>query len=256
MIICVSIVSHRQSRMVQELLLDLQNSTMNEQVTLKVVVTHNADTDLIQDQFSFELLQVCNVRVQGFGQNHNQAFGLVSCDYFVVMNPDIRIRPGFSWENLTDMFDRKTAVVAPSVISVDGEVQDNARKFPSPIRIGLRLFKRLAYGYSGRDYFVGRIGSVVKVEWVGGMFMIFKPSAFRRVGGFDPNYFMYVEDADICYRIGGDGFNISFVSCDKVVHEGQYGSRKKIRYFIWHIKSLMRFFLMATYGSIRKFLSI
>ena len=41
---------------------------------------------------------------------------------------------------------------------------------------------------------------VLAVDWAAGSFLLFKASLFRKLGGFDPGYFMYCEDIDICWR--------------------------------------------------------
>ncbi len=43
------------------------------------------------------------------------------------------------------------------------------------------------------------------MEWVAGSFIAFKSSSYRKVQGFDENYFMYCEDIDICYRAKSQG---------------------------------------------------
>src|SRR5207244_1693792 len=55
------------------------------------------------------------------------------------------------------------------------------------------------------DTTLGRLGARLRraphrVDWVYGTFMAVRRDLFRRLGGFDPRYFLYGEDLDLCYR--------------------------------------------------------
>ena len=54
-------------------------------------------------------------------------------------------------------------------------------------------------------------------DWVARMFVMFRVSAFARHGGFDPRYFMYCEDVDICLRLQLRGGQILYL--DSVVSQ-------------------------------------
>jgi GT2 family glycosyltransferase len=40
------------------------------------------------------------------------------------------------------------------------------------------------------------------------------------VGGFDESFFMYFEDADLCYRLGKVGWEVHFAPVTTIVHVG------------------------------------
>ena len=50
--------------------------------------------------------------------------------------------------------------------------------------------------------------------------MLLRREAFEAVGGFDPAYFMYFEDLDLCERIGRAGWQNVYVPTAVIVHEG------------------------------------
>jgi GT2 family glycosyltransferase len=79
-------------------------------------------------------------------------------------------------------------------------------------------------------------------EWVGGMCMLFKSSAYSDVGGFDEAYFMYVEDVDICTRLWKSGFKVLVCPSAVVFHEARRASRKNLQHLRWHIAGLFRYF--------------
>lgn len=253
--ICISIVSHNQLKLVHGLLLDLTRSFQDCDHSFTVILTHNFGDQLITDDFGFDFLQINNLKIQGFGQNHNQAFKFVDCDQFIVLNPDIRLEPFFDWDHLLLNANDGVGVFSASITDDAGKVQDNARRYPTPLNIGRRICYRLIGKSIKPDYIVSD-SRVMNVDWVGGMFMVFNKHAFRSVMGFDEKYFMYGEDADICYRLNTKGYKVCYAFCNGVIHNAQYGSRKNIKYFRWHVLSIIRFFLRLTIGNILYYLRV
>lgn len=231
--------------MVKNLLTDLEASiNRSSGHTFEVLVTHNLPENSIRNTHTINITEIHNERRKGFGENHNAAFGATECDYFVVLNPDIRLNDNFEWRNLTRLMRVDTGVLAPVVMDAVGEPQDNMRKYPSPRRIAKRFIIRWFAGEVPKDYPKVNPYERFEIDWVAGMFMVFNAGVYRKVGGFDEKYFMYVEDADICCRMASKGFGVIGVGCNSVIHIAQHGSRKQLRYFLWHFKSMMRFFIL------------
>jgi N-acetylglucosaminyl-diphospho-decaprenol L-rhamnosyltransferase len=84
------------------------------------------------------------------------------------------------------------------------------------------------------------------VDWISGAFMMFKSSAFRKLGGFDERYFMYCEDVDICLRLQLAGYKL--VRADATVtHHTQRRTLKNLQHLVWHVRSLLRLWNSAPY---------
>ena len=73
--------------------------------------------------------------------------------------------------------------------------------------------------------------------------MLFRSSAFMRVGGFDEGFFLYYEDVDICARLRQCGESILACPAARVVHTAQRASRYNPRYALWHVSSMARYFV-------------
>jgi hypothetical protein len=85
--------------------------------------------------------------------------------------------------------------------------------------------------------------SVFYPEWVAGMFMMFRNSAYKKLNGFDEHFFLYYEDVDICVRAWKVGLKVLACPSVSVVHDARRESRRNIRYLWWHLTSMIRYFV-------------
>jgi GT2 family glycosyltransferase len=228
-----SIVSHGQGELIKNLLSDIK-STAN--VTYEILLTINIPEDefFLVDYKDLPLVVIRNEIPMGFGANHNQAYSQSRGNFFSVVNPDIRL-PCFDIRPLINqMLDLNVGVVSPAVFSSDGFPQDNARKFPTIYSLILRKLgvRKIDYSYTDQS---------LEVDWVAGMFMVFSKESFQLVGGFDPRYFMYMEDADICRRLFYQKKKVLIVPAVRVLHDAQRASQRSLRHLIWHCKSAKLF---------------
>ena len=237
----LSVVSHGQIALIVPLLEDL--ATHCGSLSLECLLTLNLPEDLPFDPggFPFPVRIIRNARPLGFGANHNQAFRHSSGRYFCVLNPDIRLSSNPFGPLLECLRDPSVGLAAPQVRDMHGELEDSARRFPSPFRI---ICKALG-GCRGGDYVIG--DAIVHPEWVGGMFMLLPRERFSVLHGFDERYFLYYEDVDLCVRLRLQGLEVVLCPRATVIHHAQRSSHRNFRYLRWHLGSIVRFFLSAPY---------
>jgi len=65
-----------------------------------------------------------------------------------------------------------------------------------------------------------------EVDWVPGAFSIIRAEALKKVGFFDPDFFLYSEEVDLCRRIKDAGFKILYWPDIVVIHIGGESSRQ------------------------------
>ncbi len=232
--IALSIVSHGQVGLIRSLLADL--AALSNQ-NFEVIITVNVPEDESAYQGAvFPLRIIRNGTPKGFGANHNAAFRQTSARWFAVVNPDIRLKT-LDFETLLRPFDvQDVAAVAPVVLSSDGKVEDSARRFPTLVRFAKRVLLRQRHA----DYQVGF--DPCPVDWVAGMFVVFRRDAYQQIAGFDDRrFFMYLEDADICRRLHKNGWRVMVNPCVQVIHNAQRASRRSLKHLRWHAVSAMRY---------------
>lgn len=242
--ISLSIVSHGHENHVRALISDLEGLARED---LEVVLTLNAgmDRELRTLRTSLPLSVVINEAPRGYSTNHNAAFRAAKGEFFCVLNPDLRLR-GDPFPALLQVFDDdRVGVAAPHILEPNGQAQPTYRPVPTPVRLlkkALGLREIAHNGGSNRIY----------PDWVGGMFMMFRRSAFAAMNGFDERYFLYYEDVDICCRLWLAGNKVCVAKDAVAVHEGQWASRRSLRHLRWHAQSIWKFFNSSAY---RRFMS-
>jgi len=170
-----------------------------------------------------------------------------------VMNPDVELDPRALVAAIEALeADPKLGAVAPQVRGPGGEPQYLCKRYPSVWVLFLRGFApralrernaRALEAYEMRDLPADRPYSPVPLA--SGCFMLMRTELFRRVGGFDPRFFMYFEDYDLSLRFGREAALV-YVPSARIVHHGGEASRKGLRHIAWFLRSAWRFF--STHG--------
>jgi GT2 family glycosyltransferase len=233
-LVSLSVVSHGQAHLVAQLLGDLERLPRRD---FEVVITSNvAESTAAYEGWSYPVRILTNNVPKGFGANHNAAFAQSRGQFFAVVNPDIRI-PLLDLNAVLQPFEQgRVGAVAPLILSPEGEVEDSARHFPTIFR----LIRRQLGRQRGPDYQWGT--QPIAVDWVAGMFVMFRPQAFRELNGFDDKrFFMYMEDVDICERLGNQGWSVLLQPRTSVVHAAQRASHRNMKHLRWHIVSAFRY---------------
>jgi len=232
--ITLSIVSHGQASLIRLLLVDLGKLP---QQNFEVLITINLPEDESPYHgHPFPLRIIRNTTPKGFGGNHNAAFFQSTNKWFAVVNPDIRIQSLDLQALLSPFENEKVGAVAPIILSGEGKIEDSARRFPTLIRFAKRVLLR----QRGSDYKVET--APYPVDWVAGMFVIYRRDAYQKIGGFDDRrFFMYLEDADICCRLIKSGWQTMINPDFQVVHMAQRASRRDLKHMRWHAVSAFRY---------------
>ena len=234
--VTVSIVSHGQLDLIRPLLEQLD--AFSAGAVAKVVLTINVtEPDLLAGlRFGFPVERIENSVAQGFGSNHNQAFRHCESEWFLVLNPDIR----FDADVLAPLVDQAAAdagLLAPRILEPGKSTPEQHRRIITP----LEILTRRKPGYP--------IPAVP--DWIPGLFMLFRSSAYAQIKGFDERYFMYGEDFDICARTQLAGWELQVGEDLLARHEAQRASHASRRHLWWHVSSLLRVWRSGVFWRLR-----
>ena len=165
----------------------------------------------------------------GYGRAANLGVRSAPGDWVVIANPDVSWEPG-ALDTLLEAVERWPAagVLGPEILSPDGTLYPSARQLPSLGRgIGHALCGWWWPSNPWTAAYRRERGAPTErlAGWLSGSCMLVRREAFEAVGGFDPAYFMYFEDLDLCERIGRAGWQNVYVPTAVITHEGGAATR-------------------------------
>ena len=181
----------------------------------------------------------------GFGAAHNKVLQNPMGKYHFVINPDIKVDDDVL-SKLVDFLEENEDIVMvmPRINNEDGTEQKLPKEIPTFKRLFLgRLAKlgrpfyniREEYTWSQRD-----ITEVTDIDFCSGCFFVIRTEVFRKLGGFDERYFMYLEDADLTLRAKKFG-RVVINPKISVTHLWERESAKSLKYLVIHIVSSFKF---------------
>jgi N-acetylglucosaminyl-diphospho-decaprenol L-rhamnosyltransferase len=182
----------------------------------------------------------------GYGRAANAGAAGASSDWLVVANPDVVWAPG-SLDELLAAGSRwpDAGCLGPAIRTPDGRLYPSARAFPSLGRgIGHAVFGWWWPTNPWTRSYRAEVGRPVEgpTGWLSGSCMLLRRTAFERVGGFDPSYFMYCEDMDLCRRLVEAGWANIYVPSAVVTHAGGHAtSRAASAMVAEHHRALYRY---------------
>jgi GT2 family glycosyltransferase len=218
---------------------------------IKLFLVDNSEDDSMRYEFDSPRIEyIFTGRNLGYGAGHNLAIAKSKgkSKYHLILNPDVEFDPAIL-DNLFNFMEHNTEVglVMPKVLYRTGDIQYLCKRLPAPADLFLRrfipgkvkfLFKKLmeTYELKFRDY-----NSVMEVPNLSGCFMFVRSEVFQQVGGFDEQYFLYMEDTDLSRRIN-ESYRTVYYPRVSIVHGYQKGSYKSLKLLKYHVTSSIKYF--------------
>lgn len=166
----------------------------------------------------------------GFGAGANAgaaALGESGCAALVVLNHDIELLPGYLAAVSRELAEPRVGAAA------------------GPLYLG-NAGGPLWYAGGHVNFILGTVGQSHsrrlaqrprEVGFIPGAAMAVAPRAWREVGGFDPAFFLYNEDLDLCLRLRRRGYSLRFAPHAAAVHHvgAATGSRSRSPLYLEHL---------------------
>lgn len=179
----------------------------------------------------------------GFGGGHNYVLEKLDSKLHAIVNPDIILQEDAFTKLISYMQDENIGMCVPRLVNEDGELLAVYRRDLTVWDMFIRMFlknafkKRQAYHtMQEMDY-----TKPFDVPFAQGSFLVIRTELFKKLGGFDERFFLYMEDADLCKRVNQIS-RLSYCPDATVVHKWEKGSHKSGKLFKLHVQSMMSYF--------------
>lgn len=208
-------------RSASSILLSIDSVLRQRNVSLEIIVIDNASPDNtveILKPFGSKIRLIENRENIGFGKGCNQGFAAAQGKYPYFLNPDAELVGIDALSALCRAMDDNPqwGIAGTRVIREDGEIEPPSLSYPDQNRVSVD-FSPLPG----------------KIAWVIGASMVVRREPFTKLGGFDPAFFMYGEETDLCLRARRAGYEIGFIDNAQVRHIGGASEQGKDPYEVW-----------------------
>jgi GT2 family glycosyltransferase len=232
--IAIVILNWNGSSLLAKFLPSVMEHSQGENIS--VIIADNGSTDdsivLVEKQFP-EASVIRLSENYGFARGYNEALRLVEADYFVILNSDVEVTPGWISPCIDRMEANKTiAAVQPKIRSYsDRNMFEYAGATGGFIdRYGYPFCRGRLLNVIEAD--LGQYDNATPIFWATGACMFVRAEVFKESGGFDPDFWAHMEEIDLCWRIKNRGYSVWYEPNSVVYHLGggtlTYNSPKKI----------------------------
>ncbi|MBM3320128.1 MAG: glycosyltransferase [Candidatus Eisenbacteria bacterium] len=244
-------VSYNTRELLVEALRSLQTNPSAYET--EVLVVDNASTDGSADEIArlFPRVRIlANEKNLGYSKGVNEGIRASKGEFCLVLNPDIRARPG-SLDRLLEyaIENPDVGVAGAKLLNPDGSLQYSSRSFYTWKTI---LFRRTPLGKIFPNAGALREHLMLDwdhrttrdVDWMLGACLLVRRSAVDDVGLMDERFFLYFEDVDWCYRMKAHGWRVVYVADAVMEHHHRRESARGLltRQKASHVGSMFRFF--------------
>ena len=195
-----------------------------EGLDAEVIVADSGSADGSPDMMEEEFPEVRLIRLNGnygFTGGYNRALARVEAEYYVLINSDIEVTPGWL-SPLVEWMDSnpRCGVCGPKLLSwKERDCFEYAGAAGGLIdRWGYPFCRGRLPGKVEKDS--GRYDSPADLFWISGACLMTRSDLWKRLGGLDDRFFAHMEEIDYCWRCQLEGYTVRSIPSSKVYHIG------------------------------------
>lgn len=250
------VLNYRTPRDVLSCVHALLKQTIVDQLEIIVVDNRSEDESIqwirnrLQSNLHVHIVESPENR--GYGQGNELGIRSARGKYLLIINPDNELEPGGLQKMIAAMEkDPSIGILAPMLVHPDGSIRASHRRFPTLTDIFIkrtflsRLFPKRVERYLDRDRVTQEMQDV---DWVVGACFLIRKDLYQQLGGFDPKFFLFFEDIDLCRRCWNAGKRVVyFPAASAADHKGRLSeggaltllTKKTVRI---HLRSALYYF--------------
>jgi N-acetylglucosaminyl-diphospho-decaprenol L-rhamnosyltransferase len=220
--VLVAVVTYNSSHVVGGLLESLPEALSG--VSHYVVVVDNGSEDDTVKRLEGAVDRLVRGSNVGYAAAINRAVDAALADGLrpeavLVLNPDVVLAPGSVRSMLVELRRSGAGIVTPLVREADGRVSTSLRRDPS-------LGRALGLGRTGHpalSEWVTEPDAYARphdTDWAVGAVLLVSMACHEDVGGWDPGFFLYSEETDLCLRARDLGWRTRYAPEAEAMHIG------------------------------------
>jgi len=228
----VIIVSYNTKKITEDCIESINRSLRKTKIKYEIVVVDNSSHDGSQTMLEKKSLSKENHLVYfqtntnlGFGKGNNFGVKKSKGNYILLLNSDTIVL-NRAIEKLFNFYvanEKKVHFLGAKLLNKDLSAQTSVSKFFTlPVVFAALLLKGDYWGLTRSSP-----NRFKMVDWVSGACIMTKKNLYKKLGGFDKDIFMYMEEVDLLYRAKKKGYDTYFFPKAQIIHLGSASSGGK-----------------------------
>ena len=200
----------------------------------EIIIVDNESEPLAFQEFqnSYQWVNlIAHEANSGFGFGCRIGAEAATGEQLLFMNPDVIA----TVDEIRALIEEKArypdvAILSPKQVGTDGRPQKVFDEFPSLMNQSktLKAFARYLAPSRSPDPRAEH-DDLTYCDWVTGSFLLIDRVDYDVIGGWSTDYWMYVEDADLCRRAHDAGMRVAYTPKVQVIHAHGGSSRINVR---------------------------
>jgi GT2 family glycosyltransferase/acetyltransferase-like isoleucine patch superfamily enzyme len=221
-LVSIVTVNYNQTNVTRDLLISLRNITYP---AIEIIVVDNGSADdsikVLKGEFP-EIKLILTGKNTGFAGGNNIGIKAGTGDYFLLINNDVEVTPGFL-EPLVDCFQKnpKVGVASPKIVYFN---RDEKIQYAGSSRINPFTGRGKRFGYLEKD--TGQYDFDLKTELGHGAGLMTSKAVLESVGLLPEEYFLYYEEHDWTESAKRKGYEVHYVGTSKIYHKESISTGK------------------------------
>ncbi|ULQ53204.1 glycosyltransferase family 2 protein [Flavihumibacter fluvii] len=192
--------------------------------SMRLVVADNASTDDSMDFLAAHYPDVERIQLPvnyGFAKGYNEALKRVDAEFYLLLNSDVEVTPGFL-EPMVTLMDSD-----PTIGACQPKIRMYANKSSFEYAgaaggwldaLGYPFARGRIFDYCETDH--GQYEDAVPVFWASGAALLVRSKLYHALGGLDEFFFAHQEEIDFCWRLQLAGYQVMVCPAATVFHVG------------------------------------
>jgi GT2 family glycosyltransferase len=220
--VAVVILNWNGRDFLEKFLPSVTSHSKNDNTDVYVADNGSTDTSIEFLKENYPQIKIIELPVNyGFAGGYNEALKHVEAEYYIILNSDVEVTENWI-ESVIEYMDKNPNVAAcqPKILAYHdknkfehaGAAGGFIDKFGYPFCQG-RIFDKLENDENQYD-------EIKSIFWATGACLFIRAELFKKLDGFDNDFFAHMEEIDLCWRLKNRGYEIKYIPTSKVYHVG------------------------------------
>lgn len=224
--VSIIIVNYNTRQMTNECIDSIINYTNG--LNYEIILVDNGSSDGSKEFFEKKegIIYIYSDENLGFGRANNIGAEIAKGEFIFFLNSDTL----FVEDSLSKLYNfyvlneknLKIGVLGAIMVDEKGCINGFGDTFPTILKIRYKLFRKIPFFFNfvkmENKHIYDTSKTYFKVDYVLGADMLIRKALFKKVMGFDPNYFMYYEESDLQLRLAELKYINYILTTTKIIH--------------------------------------